>query len=196
MTAKLSGIFTLKLPSSMLTVLHTVSEFLEEWIVFGCCLIYRQRPTDSSLVHSEQNLKQMKHMNEIHNSKWRRPIHYTLYTRFWAPPRKKSHSWTFLWWQHTIISNKNRKTYSDIGLNCCEVETHFERCPTNLKSVLHLELFLKKPRVYIVKLSTLVEGDPKAPFSIATTPRYKGGCYTFLWIAPLYPWSLPYNVEC
>ena len=47
-----------------------------------------------------------------------------------------------------------------------------------------------------VKLATLVEGDLKAPFSIATTPRCRGGCYSFPWIAPLYPWSLPYNADC
>ena len=32
-----------------------------------------------------------------------------------------------------------------------------------------------------------IKGDPKAPFSIATTPRCGGGCYSFLWISPLYP---------
>ena len=42
-------------------------------------------------------------------------------------------------------------------------------------------------------LATIVEGDPKAPFSIAITPRYRGRCYSFHWIAPLYPWSIPYN---
>ena len=26
-----------------------------------------------------------------------------------------------------------------------------------------------------VKLATVVKGDPKAPFSIATTPRFRGG---------------------
>ena len=26
---------------------------------------------------------------------------------------------------------------------------------------------------------TIVEGNPKAPFSIATTPRCRGGCYSF-----------------
>ena len=31
------------------------------------------------------------------------------------------------------------------------------------------------------KLATLVEDDPKAPFSIATTPRCWGGRYSFLW---------------
>ena len=30
-----------------------------------------------------------------------------------------------------------------------------------------------------VKLATVVEGDPKAPFSIATTPWCRGGCYSF-----------------
>ena len=30
-----------------------------------------------------------------------------------------------------------------------------------------------------VKLATVVEGDPKAPLSIATTPRCRGGDYTF-----------------
>ena len=34
---------------------------------------------------------------------------------------------------------------------------------------------------------TIVAGDQKAPFSIATTPRCRRGCYYFPWIAPLYP---------
>ena len=42
---------------------------------------------------------------------------------------------------------------------------------------------------------TLVKGDPKAPFSIATTPRCRGGRYSFLWIALLYLWSVPYNAS-
>ena len=32
---------------------------------------------------------------------------------------------------------------------------------------------------------TLVEGDPKVPFSIATTSRCREGQYSFIWIAPL-----------
>ena len=35
----------------------------------------------------------------------------------------------------------------------------------------------------------------KTPFSIATTPRCKGGCYSFPWISPLYPWFVPYETE-
>ena len=37
----------------------------------------------------------------------------------------------------------------------------------------------------VKKLATEVEGDQKAPFSIATTLRYWGGRYSFPWIAPL-----------
>ena len=39
----------------------------------------------------------------------------------------------------------------------------------------------------MLKLATVVEGDPKAPFSIATTLRCRGSCYSYPWIAPLYP---------
>ena len=41
-------------------------------------------------------------------------------------------------------------------------------------------------------LATVDEGEQKAPFSIATTPRCKGGRYSFPWIPPLYS----YIAEC
>ena len=41
--------------------------------------------------------------------------------------------------------------------------------------------------MYKVKLATVVKGDPKAPFSVATTLRCKGEYNSFLWIALLYP---------
>ena len=47
-----------------------------------------------------------------------------------------------------------------------------------------------------VKLATLVEGNQKAPFSIATTLMCRGGCDSFPWIAPLYPWYVAYIAEC
>ena len=47
-----------------------------------------------------------------------------------------------------------------------------------------------------VKLATVVEGDPKATFSVATTLSYRGGRFFFLWIAPLYLWYVLYNAEC
>ena len=37
-----------------------------------------------------------------------------------------------------------------------------------------------------IKLVTVIEGNQEALFSIATTPRCRGGCFSFLWIAPLY----------
>ena len=38
-----------------------------------------------------------------------------------------------------------------------------------------------------VNLATVIEGDPKAPFSVATTPRCRGGLFSISGIAPLYP---------
>ncbi len=38
-----------------------------------------------------------------------------------------------------------------------------------------------------VYISKVIEDEPKAPFSIATTPRCGGERYSFPWIAPLYP---------
>ena len=38
--------------------------------------------------------------------------------------------------------------------------------------------------------------NPKAPFSIVTTPKCREGHYSFPWIVRLYLWSIPYNVEC
>ena len=47
-----------------------------------------------------------------------------------------------------------------------------------------------------VNLVTLIEGHQKAAFSIATTLRCREGRYSFPWIAPLYPWYVPYIAEC
>ena len=54
----------------------------------------------------------------------------------------------------------------------------------------------KGRKVSLHKLVTIVEGDLKALFLIATTPRCKGGHYSFIWIAPLNLWYVPYNAEC
>ena len=42
-------------------------------------------------------------------------------------------------------------------------------------------------KTYIVNLATFVEGDLKSPFSIATTLRCRGECYSIPWITPFYP---------
>ena len=48
----------------------------------------------------------------------------------------------------------------------------------------------------LVKLAIVVKGDPKAPFSTATTLRCRPGRYSFPGITLLYPWYAPYNSEC
>ena len=70
-----------------------------------------------------------------------------------------------------------------------------------LPTVIYADLTSWKHAVTYIRvgdsnLAALVEGDPKASFSIATTPKCRGGRYSFPWIAPLYPWSIPYNAEC
>ena len=57
-------------------------------------------------------------------------------------------------------------------------------------------LMTNPPYTVKVKLATVVKGNTKAPFSIATTLRCRRGCYFFPWIAPLYSWYVPYNAEC
>ena len=49
--------------------------------------------------------------------------------------------------------------------------------------------------LYICKLASLVGGDPKDPFSIATPPRCRGECYFIAWIAPLYPYLIMLSVK-
>ena len=46
-------------------------------------------------------------------------------------------------------------------------------------------LFIFIECIYKLNWPTIVEGDPKAPFSIATTQRCRGRCYSFLWIVLL-----------
>ena len=50
--------------------------------------------------------------------------------------------------------------------------------------------------VALESMVTVVEGNQKAPFSIATTLRCRGERYSFPWIAPLYAWYVPYIAEC
>ena len=60
-----------------------------------------------------------------------------------------------------------------------------------------LETWLQEiEKILLTKLATVVEGYPKTPFSIATTPKSGGGRCSFPWNAPLYPWNVPYNAEC
>ena len=50
-------------------------------------------------------------------------------------------------------------------------------------SHIHSNIFFHRLKV---KLVTVVEGDPKAPLSIVTTPRCRGGHYSIPLIVSLY----------
>ena len=65
-----------------------------------------------------------------------------------------------------------------------------------VEAVRGLRIERKKQEYLYKKLATIVEGNQKAPFSTATTPRCRGGRYSFPWIAPLYPWYIPCIAEC
>ena len=67
LTPKHTEMFVLMLPA----VQHDISKFLEEEVVSLCCLPHRWHPTDSSLLHSRQNLKQIKYMLKTKNSAYR-----------------------------------------------------------------------------------------------------------------------------
>ena len=60
---------------------------------------------------------------------------------------------------------------------------------------LRIFLLFKFSNSRVKKLATIVEGDPKAPFSIATTLRCRGGRYSFPWIAPLFHGLLHFSLD-
>ena len=78
-----------------------------------------------------------------------------------------------------------------IVLFCERSDYHYYYLHTYVHNDIYIYIYISK-----VKLATIVEGDPKAPFSITTTPRCRGGRYSIPRIAPLYPWTVPYNAEC
>ena len=82
-------------------------------------------------------------------------------------------STTWWWW----ICNNIR--FHSVEENCKE--------SNHLRTVLYLYIY-----IYIY----IVEGDPRALFSIATTTRCRAGRNCIPSIAPLCPWFLPYNAEC
>ena len=63
--------------------------------------------------------------------------------------------------------------------------------------VSQIDIYIQIHRIWVrqwvskVNLAALVEGDPKPPFSIVTTPRCKEGRDSIPRIAPLYPLSSP-----
>ena len=87
-------------------------------------------------------------------------------------------------WFQVLLSNIN----SFICIHLSGFATSYNKfyslfiCSHTVKSF-HILLYKTHKKV---KLATLVEGDLKAPFSIATTPRCRGGRYSIPWITLLY----------
>ena len=73
-----------------------------------------------------------------------------------------------------MVSKLDSQTYTS------EFESHW--VPHSFGLVLNRSKDLRK----LLKFMTVVEGDQKAPFSIATTLGCRGGRYSFPWIVPLY----------
>ena len=68
---------------------------------------------------------------------------------------------------------------------------------THVYIILYVYVYLCTYYLYVYvfmcmyTLATVAKGDQKAPFSITTTLRCRGGHYSFPWIDPLYPWYVP-----
>ena len=66
------------------------------------------------------------------------------------------------------------------------ISKQLSSCKINFMSHVHILDKAVYESIY-KKLATIVEGDLKALFSIATTLRSRGECYSIPCIAPLYP---------
>ena len=88
----------------------------------------------------------------------------------------------------TIIIQQKTLTVNSIFFTQSHYE-HPQVLSENLSDILVLSRIISTTfSCYcFIKLATVVEVFQKAPFSIATTPRCRGGCYFFPWIAPLNP---------
>ena len=95
---------------------------------------------------------------------------------------------------HPLISGRDHRYYTFIlGRRAHPLKLNLQHSTSTWRYCWSINLCLS---IYISKLVTVVEGDQKGPFSIATTPRCRGRCYSFPWIAPFYPWYIPYTAEC
>ena len=87
----------------------------------------------------------------------------------------------------------NKETLPLIIILCI----HISKFVNDKKDMYILNFFPKfYQKARKIKLATFVEGDPKVPFSIATTQKCRGRRYFIPWITPLYTWPVPYNAKC
>ena len=76
------------------------------------------------------------------------------------------------------------------------IEEELHRKLKQIKNKKAADLDEIPPEIWKAKRFDDIVSDPKAPFSVATTRRCRGGPYSIPWIAPLYHWSTSYNAEC
>ena len=92
-------------------------------------------------------------------------------------------AWVFATWRQEKFSVNNKQLF---------IETQWSN--NNIYTIyIYIYIYIWKLYRFLFDLATLVEGDPKVPFSIATTPRCRGGRHSIPWIAQVYPWSSPYS---
>ena len=81
-----------------------------------------------------------------------------------------------------VVNRRMSEEY--LNYNVVKICQNTEKSPRDLRILAVTRTSMRDPRwcekltrvIIIVRLATVVEGDPKAPFSIATTP----GCALFL----------------
>ena len=128
-------------------------------------------------------------------------LHLVMRRHFWSPEECRvpllCHYWILNCICHTHWSClekaclKNIFSSQSLGLWKQASLTQY-----SLKNVKHIEFQFDLTITNKSKLATVVEDVLKAPFSIATTRRCRGGRYSFSRIDPLYPWFVPYYAEC
>ena len=83
---------------------------------------------------------------------------------------KQTQLWHFIYQKEKLDKKLNTKSLSVVFHKTCLQEN-----------------LLPRYTFYIIYINwmTVVKGDPKGSFTIATILRYRGKCYSFLWIAQL-----------
>ena len=84
------------------------------------------------------------------------------------------------------------------SLENCYKHTNYPSKGINSTSLLETKLLLQDKIYSNVPLQSIMKWSEVklARVSKATTQRCRGGRYSFPWIAPLYPWYVPYIAEC
>ena len=103
------------------------------------------------------------------------------------------------------VSRQNEKTWKRSEIILLSYQEKVDFCntfkvTTDLCIAIICRVYWKNKEFHniskVSKVGNLRQGRPEGSFSIATTPRCRGGHYSFPWIVPLYLWSIPYNAEC